>query len=314
MFTWLRRALLALPCLLLVGSLYQLVTSSRDASRFHTPGRMIDVGNGRRMSLDCKGAGSPTVILESGLGSPAILWNPVLNGVEPLTRVCAYDRAGYGYSDAGPSPRTTNAIVDDLEKLLAAAGEKGPYVLVGHSFGGFNIRVFQARHKQDVVGLIFVDSSHPEQDHRMPPGVLQKQRLLNTAAHILPVLLRVGVVRAALAWGKTDEELTFLETQPKFAQAMLSELDAFPESGRQTAAASPILGDLPIIVLTAGKDGTGMPELYKKWREEFQPELVRLSSKSKQHIVEGATHLIPTEKPQAVIDAVREMLGDIKLP
>ena len=304
----------ALLTLLVVGVVYQTAMSFRDARRFRAPGRMVDIGGGRRLNLDCHGTGSPTVILESGLGVPAVYWAEVVKGVEPLTRVCAYDRAGYGYSDSGPDPRTTNAIVSDLEKLLPAAGEKGPYILVGHSFGGFNIRVFTARHRSDVSGLIFVDSSHPEQTVRMPPQVKRKQDAINWAAQALPLLCRIGIVRAALGWSNTSGELAFLESQPKWANAVISELNALPESGQQTRAVSPSFGDLPIIVLTAGKDGTGMPAMYKIWRSELQPELVRLSARGSQTIVEGATHMIPTEKPQAVVDAVREMLTGIKQP
>lgn len=317
MFKWLKRRLLALLCSAvlsaIVGAVYEQAADARDAKRFHTPGRLVDIGGGRKMSLDCRGAGLPAVILETGLGGLGITWKDVMKGVEPLTRVCSYDRAGYGYSDAGPLPRTSNLIAEDLEKLLAAANEKGPYILVGHSFGGMNIRVFNARNKQDVAGLIFVDSSHPEQFNRFPASVRRKQNIVNWVLRGVLPLNRIGVVRAALAWTSNyDDELTFRVTQPKFGQAYMSELDSLLESGRQTSAASPTLGDQPIIVLTAGKDGTGTPELYKMWREEFQPELVRMSTRSKQYVVEGSTHLIPIEKPQAVVDAIREMLAGIK--
>ena len=274
---------------------------------------MIDIG-GRRLNLDCLGTGSPTVFLESGLGAPMTYWSTVMHGIEPLTRVCAYDRAGYGYSDAGPEPRTTDAIVDDFQKMLGAAREAGPFVLVGHSFGGYTIRVFTARYPDRVKGLIFVDSSHPQQMQRLPGSALRRQNAVNKLAQTAPFLSGIGVTRAALWWANTAPENVYLQSQPKFASAMLSELNNLKESGRETSAASPSFGDLPLTVLTAGKDGTGVPELYKLWRTELQPELVQLSARGSQTVVEGSTHNIPTENPGAVIEAVRQMLGIIQHP
>lgn len=316
MLRWLKRALWTLLAMCAIASLagwtYQNVASSRDAKRFPPPGRMIDIGGGRRLNLQCQGAGSPVVILESGLGVPSSGWAGVVDGVKPLTRVCTYDRAGYGYSDAGPIPRTTDAIVRDLEKLLVAANEKGPYILVGHSFGGFTIRVFAARHRSDVVGLIFVDSSHPEQAQRMPAAVRRKQVMLNWASQAIPWLCRIGVVRAAYTWTGSPPENVYLESQPKYMSAVMSELNSFEVSSAQTRAAGGSFGDLPIIVLTAGKAGASDPALYALWRNQLQPELVHLSTKGKQAIVEGATHMIPAEKPQAVAAAVHEMLDRLK--
>ncbi|HEY3741892.1 MAG TPA: alpha/beta hydrolase [Bryobacteraceae bacterium] len=239
MLRWLKRALWTLLAFLavagLAGFVYQNVATSRDQARFHPPGRMIDIGGGRRLNINCQGSGSPIVILESGLGVPSTVWARVLDGVKPLTRVCTYDRAGYGYSDAGPMPRTTDAIVGDLEKLLPAAGENGPYLLVGHSFGGFTIRVFTARHRSDVAGMIFVDSSHPEQAQRVPAAVRRKQIMLNWASQPIPWLCRIGVVRAAYAWIGSPAENTYLESQPKYTSAVISELNRSRSAVRKPA-------------------------------------------------------------------------------
>ena len=231
----------------------------------------------------------------------------------PSPGYAPYDRAGYGYSDAGPLPRTTNVIVDDLERLLAAAGEHGPYVLAGHSFGGFTVRVFAARHRALVQGMVLVDSSHPEQVRRMPQNVRRRQDTVNAVSQALPILCRVGIVRAALTAFGASPELAYLESQPGFAHAYLSELNALSESGAQVMAAATSFGDLPLTVLTAGKEGAGsMPEMYALWRNELQPELVKLSTTGRQIIVNDSTHLIPMEKPRAVIEAVRDMLAGIK--
>src|SRR5690242_11595915 len=135
---------LLLVCAALVGAGYQAFANWRDARWFPQEGRSIALGaefSGVALNLNCVGQGSPTVILDSGLGVPAAGWDLVMPDVARFTRVCSYDRAGYGWSSAGPMPRTSEQIVKELHALLAASGEKGPYVLVGHSFGGYNVRV-----------------------------------------------------------------------------------------------------------------------------------------------------------------------------
>ncbi len=144
-----RRVLLifALLIVLLVGAglLYQGIASAHDASSYPPPGKLIDVG-GYRLHLYCTGAGrpgSPTVILEEGFGATSLGWSKVQPGVTSFTRVCSYDRAGFGWSDTGPLPRTAGRMITELHTLLARAGVPGPYVLVGHSFGGLIMRLYR---------------------------------------------------------------------------------------------------------------------------------------------------------------------------
>ena len=126
------------------------------------PGELVDV-DGHAMHLNCTGEGSPTVVLDTGLGDSSVNVLPVQNSIASFTRVCSYDRAGYGWSEPGPEPRTSEQIVGELATLLEAAGESGPYVLAGHSFGGLNMILFAAEHPDDVAGVVLIDSSHPEQ-------------------------------------------------------------------------------------------------------------------------------------------------------
>ena len=145
LFRWLWRSLLALVGLVvvlaLVGSAYQIFGTWRDLRRFPQRGRSVQAGK-LRLNLDCSGSGSPTVILDSGMGVPAVGWAMVQPEVAKFARVCSCDRAGYGWSEVGPKPRTSLQIAKDFRTLLVASGEKSAYVLVGHSFGGHNIRVF----------------------------------------------------------------------------------------------------------------------------------------------------------------------------
>jgi len=133
------------------GALYEMIAKWRDARRFPQRGHLVQAGS-IRMNIDCSGQGSPTVILESGSGGPSVDWLMVQPEVAKFSRVCSYDRAGYGWSDSGPEPRSSVQIAHELKQLMQAAGEKGPYVLVGHSMGGYDIRVYTGQYPSDVAG------------------------------------------------------------------------------------------------------------------------------------------------------------------
>jgi pimeloyl-ACP methyl ester carboxylesterase len=139
------RTLLVGICLLtvsvMISALYELIGAWRDAEHFPNRGYLVQVG-AIRMNIDCSGQGSPTVILESGSGGPSIDWLMVQPEVAKFARVCSYDRAGYGWSDSGVEPRSSLQIAHELNQLLHAAGEKAPYILVGHSMGGYDVRVY----------------------------------------------------------------------------------------------------------------------------------------------------------------------------
>ena len=126
------------------------------------PGLMVRVGD-HRLHLYCSGRGEPTVILDSGLGGNSLDWVSVQPGVAEYTRVCTYDRAGYGWSELGPLPRTSKRIAEELHTLLERAGVAGPYVLVGHSFGGYNVRLFASHYPEKTAGVILLDSAHEDQ-------------------------------------------------------------------------------------------------------------------------------------------------------
>jgi pimeloyl-ACP methyl ester carboxylesterase len=156
---------LLIVCLSGTGLLYQSIASAHDASSYPAPERLIDVG-GYRLHLSCTGTGrpgSPMVILEAGFGNTSLVWSKVQPGVASFTRVCSYDRAGYGWSDNGPLPRTAGRMVRELHTLLARAGVAGPYVLVGHSYGGLIMQLYASTYPQQVAGLVLVESMHADQ-------------------------------------------------------------------------------------------------------------------------------------------------------
>src|SRR5215218_808170 len=194
---WTAKALLWLVVALLVlavsGAIYQAIAPARDERAYPPPGQLVDVG-GHRLHIFCVGQGSPTVILESALGAMSAHWVRVQQQVAETTRVCAYDRAGMGWSEPGPEPRDARQISSELHTLLKDADTEGSYVLVGHSYGGVYARMYAARYSEEVAGVVLVDSSHPQQFTRSPEGRAMYEQNRRLGA-VLPLLTRLGVIR-----------------------------------------------------------------------------------------------------------------------
>ena len=156
---------IGLVALAVIGAIYQTFGTEIYRRIYPPPGELVDVG-GHRLHINCVGEGSPTVILESGLGAGSVDWANIQPEVADTTRVCAYDRAGTGWSEPGPGPGDPQQIAGELHTLLGNAGIDGPYVLVGHSFGGLYVRMYDDLYPNEVEGMVLVDSSHPEQSTR----------------------------------------------------------------------------------------------------------------------------------------------------
>src|SRR6188472_3223117 len=184
---WTIRVVVGLSSLIavtaLAGATYQWLATRRDLAANPAPGQLVDIG-GYRLHLWCTGSGTPAVILDNGLGGSSAGWGFVQPDVARFTRVCSYDRAGMGYSDPGPSPRTARRIASELNELLARSGMPGPVVLVGESIAGFTVRVFASDHPERAAGLVLVDASHEDQAHEVPP-----------MARFVPLLSTIGALR-----------------------------------------------------------------------------------------------------------------------
>jgi pimeloyl-ACP methyl ester carboxylesterase len=333
---YLVRGLLGLLLLVIAagiaGACYQAIENNADARRFPQEGKSVGLGaafGDLTLNLNCQGQGSPTVILDSGLGVPAVGWDRVQAEAAKFTRVCSYDRAGYGWSGATAAPRTSAQIVKELHALLEAAQEKGPYILVGHSFGGFNVRVYNGQYPSEVAGMVLVDASHEDQVQRMPPGfkdfMKKATEEMKRQKSLGPLLIRFGVARFSqrhVASGpgvskEFAEEMRYLQLQPKFLEATVGEMSSFDESADEVRAAGN-LGNKPLIVLTAGKnvDASQLPPgLPKKdmddfrtiWVNELQVKEAQLSTQGKRIIVPDSDHMIPFERPDVIVSAIREV-------
>jgi len=259
------------------------------------------------------------VVLEAGLGDPLTEWNRVQTGIEKFCRVCSYDRAGYGGSEEGPMPRTSEVIARELHALLRNAGEKAPFVLVGHSFGGYNARVFQGLHPTEVTGLVLVDAPQEDQYELLPSqwktlGAAMLHRY-ESQAKWAPAFINLGVANLMLRWRGIPPSHLYL--QSKYLRARASELRSVQVSAEQARAAGG-MGDKPLVVLTAGKadraglacvlDRQQIEESQRIWVDVLQMRLARLSTRAKQVVVADSGHDIPTEDPEAVVNAVRDLI------
>jgi pimeloyl-ACP methyl ester carboxylesterase len=330
MRSWVRLLLkglvLAIIALIVAGIVYEQLGERSERKRFPQIGRSVDIG-GRTLNLYCSGEGSPTVILDGAIGYG---WAPIQREIAKITHVCWYDRAGHGWSDPGPSPRTSAAMALDLHELLRAAAVPPPYVLVGASFGGFPVRVFAGKYSNEVAGVVLVDSSH--EDQHEPPSMQAPVNRLPRPVHgalctLLPMAGRVGLLRLMLgSYGSmrdppqgmsTDDAryFYFLSDLPKSFVASGNEACNWEASANEARAAGN-LGDRPLIVLTGGKefvpdDPAAAKEalaFHEVWVHELQPQLARLSTRGKQVIVKDSGHSIA---PDAVIGAITEVIEEL---
>jgi pimeloyl-ACP methyl ester carboxylesterase len=320
--SWLRKILASFAFLALAalasGMTYEAIERMSDDRRFPARGRMVDVG-GYRLNINCTGSGSPTVILESGLGEPARSWAAVQSGAERFTRVCSYDRAGYGWSDPGPEPRSSLRIARELHTLLVNSGMPGPYVLVGHSFGGFNVRVFTGLYPSEVAGMVMVDSSHEDQERFQAPSLRRGADRLERMAPFVPLLRFFGVLRLRAKLQPDNgavsrlpdaamQEISALALRPHSLTTFLQEYALFGSESASEVRAAGDLGDLPLIVLTAGQPANPPdPDVFrfrKAWVEQLQPSLRRLSRQGTQLLLEHSDHMIPYRDPDAIVQAI----------
>jgi pimeloyl-ACP methyl ester carboxylesterase len=323
--------------LVLAGLILQVIGSARDARRFPPLGQLVDVG-GHRLHIYCMGGGTPAVVMDSGFPGSSLSWTFVQPKVARFTHACSYDRAGLGWSDAGPMPRSSRQIVEELRALLLNGRIEGPFVLVGHSFGTFTVRLYASTYPGDVVGMVLVDPIHPsewfemtEAEARKLAGAIRLSRygaLLARlgVARLISVLVRLGALGLArtsvsLLTGGTLAEaermiapmaklpselrpiIAALWTQPKFFDAIASQAEALPQSAAQVAATGDY-SDIPLVVLSASSSSPSQMKGHEA--------LAHLSSQGKHIVASKSGHWIQLDEPDLVIESIREVVESVR--
>lgn len=300
------------------------------------PGRLVEVGT-HRLHIQCVGEGTPSVIFDAALGASSLSWSLVLPEVAPITCACAYDRAGFGWSEAGPLPRTAGRLASELRELLDRAGVPPPYILVGHSFGGLVARLFAARYRDDTAGLVLLEPAHPEDwaepsdaDRRLIDRGTQLCRHGATAARfgvarLVAALVAIGALAPARALvglisrgglGREDEViltpiwklppesrrvLRHVWTEPKFFEALGSQIESICTSAAEVRDATRDgYADLPLVTISSARASAA--------QLRHQENLARLSSRGRHIVASSSGHWIPLDAPKVVVDVVGEII------
>jgi len=298
-------------------------------------GRLIDVG-GFRLHIHCAGEGSPSIVLDAALGGSSLSWSLVQPELATLSRVCSYDRAGFGWSDSGPMPRTAGRIADELRTLLERAGVPPPFLLVGHSFGGLVALIFVHRFRSETAGMVLVDPAHAEDWVRPAP---KEQVLIDRGVRLCrygAVTARVGLARVVAAlvglgqltlarglvkvvsrgrlsrqdeailapiWKLPPEVRPVLSqfwTKPRFFEALGSQIASICVSAAEVLEATAGgFADLPLVTISSTNPGD--------YRLRQQDRMAALSTRGRHIMASNSGHWVPLDQPKVVIDAVRDV-------
>ena len=306
----------------LAGLAYQYLAAAKDDKENPPQGRLIDVG-GYRLHVNCQGKpkeGVPTVILESGIWGSSLDWQLVQPAIAEMTQVISYDRAGYGWSDRGPCPRTFEQMGRELKQVLEEMGIKPPYIFVGHSLGGPIVRYYHSEHSDEVAGMVLIDTPHEDD----PP---QFSRIFRIAAWAFSYLAYFGALRGLMKtmhtysanpkWTPTLQK-TYLaahHAKPKAFATLLDEWDSCGANYKKLQQKRKHLGDKPIIVIPRGGEKLLRPGISKEENQKLyaqslkeQKRLLQESNRSELRIAEQSGHLVILDEPEVVIKAIQDML------
>jgi pimeloyl-ACP methyl ester carboxylesterase len=315
------KIILMLVAVLLLGAVaYEHLAAWRDQRVLSQVGRSVDVG-GRTLNIHCIGAGTPIVIFESGRTAPGYVWTPAQRAVSEFTRACWYDRAGLGWSDPGPDPSWGDAAAHDLHRLTTNAGLHPPFVLVGASFGGYIIRLYNHAYPGEIAGIVFADAAH--EDAGTIAGMPHRERphLPRSVIRGLSIVFgRFGMMRMVARdpgpnpqhW--SPQEWDVLRRLRRQRTVLVADAQTGPERATADVVRSAgTLGDVPLIVLTQGKAPADSSALavQQGWIG-LQHRLAQLSSRGRQIIVKESGHGIPMEAPDAIVVAVRQIVTSIR--
>jgi len=315
---WSGRLLLSLIALALLGATYQAIATWRAARAFPPPGQLVDVG-GHKLHIYCLGTGWPTVVTENGLGGSSPDWSLVQPAVSQTTRICSYDRAGSGWSEAGPGPRTSYQISAELHTLLTNAGIAGPYVLVGHSAGGMHVQVYASQYPAEVAGLVLVDPTPAQAIMRFAPE--QRRAVLPNLGQLplLKAMEFLGLMRLLPLPGAEvlaplpaaiQAQVRAQRLQSGAMATLAAEAESLATSIQETTQASTLPPERPLLIVWHGIPAEPV-ELEPLSRANME-ELLQRSTNSKFVVAEQSGHAIPFERPDVVIDAINQAVTAVR--
>jgi pimeloyl-ACP methyl ester carboxylesterase len=304
--------------------------TERTPDAYAEPGELVNIAENRRLNLRCEGDGAPTVILEAGANADSTTWFRVQPLIARLTRVCAYDRAGYGFSDEGPKPRTLDADVADLRALIQAADVRTPVVLVGHSLGSNIARRYAQLHPGDVTGLVLVDppeqnlAAHLPAEWKVQDTAMTAQRdqfldrceqgaLASSLAAPPPELQ--ACLRAAPLWmsERVAASVAAYKQRPAYWRTLRSELTENAAIFGSTVSPEESHGATPVVVLAAGNADASVPEGIRKGmqaaRAATRDAIVASSRQGRLQHIPDSSHDMQLDQPQAIADAVATLLS-----
>jgi pimeloyl-ACP methyl ester carboxylesterase len=308
---------IVLGCAVLAaGFAYEKICEVREAQRFPAPGKMIDVG-GRKIHLLCKGEGIPTVVIETGAATPSFLWWPVQNDLAKLTRVCTYDRPGFGWSEPSLRPLSMTDHAAELQTLLTNAEISGPYLLIGHSYGGALVRLFARAHPDEVSGIVLVESA--EEGFLFSPEIQQALKEQERTTRRFQLEARFGIIRFQLRGDPVDAAAF---SRPEYYGEWLAEEDSMVTAPAEMRIPGGFgrLGSLPLVVI---RRGIKLPESeltghrmsaaqVEQRQKEAQERLAGLSTHSVLLVADKSGHNVNVEQPGIIVDTVKGVLAAVR--
>ena len=310
-----------------------VIVPQRIPDTYATAATLVTVTNGRQLNLRCTGSGPQTVMLEAGSHADSMTWFKLQPILASITKVCAYDRAGYGFSSEGLPPRNLDADVSDLHDLIRASGIKTPVVLVGHSLGSNIVRRYAERYTAEVAGMVLIDP--PEQDvAAFAPEWAKSDDALNVQRFALirqceasaekgelispPALKACGVGPNPSASAKLNAVILGKKSKPAFWRTLLSELQDNAVVFSKPVSPKETHGSMPLIVLTAANTYAGAPADVRKAleaaREKTQAQIVTTSTHGERVFVDNTSHDIQLDRPEVVAKAVTKVLQETATP
>lgn len=325
---YVKRGLLVLVMLIIAlgatGFIYQSAAETGDRNAYAVPGQLVDVG-GFRLHIHCIGGGSPTVILEAGTGESSLDWSLVQPGIAATTRVCAYDREGYGWSESGTHPRTSQQVAVDLNTLLTNAEIEPPYVLVGHSVGAYHNQAYIAQYPDEVVGVVLLDP--PGTEYFTKSGQPDEEvaaysiGIHSGGLRILRILSTVGVVRLTKLAAIIDPVMNDLPadvqpiyfaslSQTRYFASLQEEAETYAANLRYADALSPFSDEIPLVILT--RDWSVAH--YESALRDRDDQFAYVSRWTNAHVVtaEGSDHFITVRRPDLVVQSVDDVVKSVR--